>query len=148
MPITRIALLNYSDKQVKLSITTGDKVGWWELGTDTDVKAPETQLATQPADKAWDVVIEPGAVYGFATEKGAKISEDPSIKVIAESGKDPWPKPPPPPLYKSVGDFNDRFANFLMAVGGGAVFPALLKEHARGERPFLIITPVHESHSS
>jgi hypothetical protein len=119
--LLRIAFVNTSGEiSVTIHVETQDAVECCELLTTTPATGPEQNPGTTHPAGGWDLIVSPGHIVGFVTEKPVKIvNPNPAaVTTIYAHGKNPWPLPPPLTPLASVADFSTRYESFLM---GGAV---------------------------
>jgi hypothetical protein len=122
MSLVRHMFINYSSQIITVSVTTYENVGVFEMQTSGAV---ETQVDTQylggGSSSTWDLRVPAGGIRGFGVTNGASYSNPNSdlLTILTAAGKNPWPTPPPPPgLFESVTDFEDRYEDFLTALSG------------------------------
>jgi hypothetical protein len=119
MAIERHMFLNYAEETISVEITSYENVQVFEMLVEGDVE-DEVSLETS---SPWTLRVPAGAVWGFAVENGVSYTNpnETDLKIYVGDGKNPWPPPPPPPpLFAEVEDFDDRFEDFLMALGAAA----------------------------
>ncbi|HET7500276.1 MAG TPA: hypothetical protein VFK02_04710 [Kofleriaceae bacterium] len=118
--LLRVAFVNTSeDTAFTLRIETIDTVECCELLTTTPATMPEQNPGVVHPPGVWDLVMLPGTIAGFVSEKPVTIDNPHStaVTVIYADGKDPWPLPPPLSPLSSAPDFETRYKSFLL---GGA----------------------------
>jgi hypothetical protein len=119
--LLRVAFVNTSkDTSVTIAVETQDAVECCELLTTTPATGPEQNPGTRHEPGRWNVIVEPGKIHGFVTERPVNITNPNSAAVttVYADSKNPWPQPPPVVALAGVHDLDVRYSNFLM---GGAL---------------------------
>ena len=120
----RHMFVNYDDDTLTIQITAYENVAIYEMeptGQAIESLDHTEYVPQNESSVTFNMAIPAGTIWGFrvASTPNYTNPDTQHLTIVTASDKDPWPTPPPPPpTAYDTEDYEDRAADFLIALSG------------------------------